>query len=154
MGNHAWGNRATGYLPYWRRHGRAKPWYRFELAGWELVNLNSQEPHERGSPQLRWLERVLGEQATTCRLAFWHRPRFSAGTVHGDARDVTPLWRPLRGRARLVLNGHEHVLMRYRRRAGLTECMSGAGGSVRYALRPDSAWHSDARTEPGHCALC
>jgi hypothetical protein len=138
IGNHDWGNRATGYLPYWRRYGRARPWYRFELAGWELVNLNSQEPHEPGSPQLRWLERVLAERATTCRLAFWHRPRFSAGTVHGDARDIAPLWRALRGRARLVLNGHEHALMRYRRRAGLTEYVSGAGGGVRYALHADS----------------
>jgi hypothetical protein len=137
-GNHDWGNRATGYLPYWRRYGRARPWYRFELAGWELVNLNSQEPHEPGSPQLRWLERVLAERATTCRLAFWHRPRFSAGTVHGDARDIAPLWRALRGRARLVLNGHEHALMRYRQRAGLTEYVSGAGGGVRYALHADS----------------
>jgi hypothetical protein len=138
MGNHEWGNRATGYLPYWRRYGRARPWYRLELAGWELLNLNSQEPHERGSPQLRWLERVLAEQATTCRLAFWHRPRFSAGTVHDDARDIAPLWRALSGHARLVLNGHEHALMRYRRRAGLTEYVSGAGGSVRYALHADS----------------
>jgi calcineurin-like phosphoesterase family protein len=138
MGNHEWGNRATGYVPYWRRYGRARPWYRFQLAGWELVNLNSQEPHGPGSPQLRWLERVLGERNTTCRLAFWHRPRFSAGTVHGDAADIAPLWRALRGHARLVINGHEHALIRYRRRAGLTEYVSGAGGSVRYALRPDS----------------
>jgi Calcineurin-like phosphoesterase len=137
-GNHEWANRAEGYLPYWRRYRRAKPWYRFSLGGWELVNLNSQEPHEPGSAQLRWLERVLDRESTTCRLAFWHRPRFSAGTVHGDAPDIAPLWAALRGRARLVLNGHEHVMMRYRKRAGLTQYISGTGGSVRYALEPDS----------------
>jgi hypothetical protein len=136
-GNHDWGNRATGYLPYWRRYGRGQPWYRFNLGGWELVNLNSEEPHEPDTRQLRWLNRVLDEHATTCRLAFWHRPRFSAGTVHGDAPDIAPFWRALRGRARLVLNGHEHALMRYHRRAGLTEYVSGAGGDVRYALRAD-----------------
>lgn len=136
-GNHEWANRATGYLPYWRRHGRAAAWYRFELAGWELINLNSQEPHDLDSKQLRWLERVLGQEDTTCRLAFWHRPRWSSGTVHGDAPDVAPFWRSLRGRARLVVNAHEHALLRYRRRAGLTEYVSGAGGSVRYVLRPD-----------------
>jgi Calcineurin-like phosphoesterase len=136
-GNHDWGNRATGYLPYWRRYGRARRWYRFSLGGWELINLNSEEPHEPGSRQLRWLGRVLGKEDTTCRLAFWHRPRFSAGTVHGDAADIDPLWRALRGRARLVVNGHEHVLMRLRRRAGLTEYVSGAGGAVRYGLRSD-----------------
>ena len=136
-GNHDRGNRAVGYLPYWRRYGRAKPWYRLDLGGWEVVSLNSQESHEPGSHQLRWLGRVLGERSTTCRLAFWHRPRFSAGTVHGDAPDVAPLWRALRGRARLVINGHEHVMMRHRRRAGLTQYVAGTGGSIRYGLRPD-----------------
>lgn len=136
-GNHDWGNRATGYRPYWRRYRRAKPWYRFELAGWELFSLNSEAPHEPGSSQLRWLERALAERDTTCRLAFWHRPRFSSGTVHGNAPDIAPLWRAVQGRARLVLNGHEHVLARYRKRGSLTEYVSGAGSDVRYGLNPD-----------------
>ena len=137
-GNHEWGNRAVGYLPFWRRYGRAKPWYRLDVGGWELVSLNSQEPHEPGSKQLGWLDRVLRRESTTCRLAFWHRPRFSAGTVHGDAPDIAPFWRALRGRARLVLNGHDHVMMRYRRRAGITEYIAGTGGNLRYGLNPDS----------------
>jgi hypothetical protein len=139
-GNHEWWAREQGYYPYWRREHRAaaRPWHRFGLAGWELVSLNSEAPHGAGSRQLRWLERVLDSGDGTCRLAFWHRPRFSAGTVHGDAPDVAPFWRALRGRARLVLNGHDHALMRYRRRAGLTEYVAGAGGRIRYGLRPDS----------------
>ena len=136
-GNHEWGNREVGYYPYWRRYRRARPWYRFELAGWELMALNSEAPHAADSKQLGWLSGALAKRDTTCRLAFWHRPRFSAGTVHGDAPDVAPFWQALRDRARLVLNGHEHVLMRYRKRAGLTEYVSGAGGSVRYSLRPN-----------------
>jgi hypothetical protein len=137
VGNHEWANRRTGYYPYWRRHGRAKPWYRLSLGGWELISLNSQEPHGAGSRQLRWLRRVLAEAGGTCRLAFWHRPRYSAGTVHGDAADIAPLWSALRGRARLVVNGHEHALMRFRRRDGLTQYVAGAGGAVRYRLRRD-----------------
>jgi Calcineurin-like phosphoesterase len=137
-GNHEWWGREQGYFPYWREQGRpARPWYRFSLGGWELLSLNSETPHGAGSPQLRWLDSVVGAAPGTCRLAFWHRPRFSAGTVHGDAPDVAPFWRSLRGHARLVLNGHDHVLMRYRRRAGLTEYVAGAGGRVRYGLRPD-----------------
>jgi acid phosphatase type 7 len=136
-GNHEWWARERGYFPYWRRHGRAKPWYRFRLGGWELLSLNSEAPHGSGSPQLRWLGRVLGGAAGTCRLAFWHRPRFSADSVHGDAADVAPLWNAVRGRARLVLNGHGHALMRYRRRDGLTEYVAGAGGRVHYSVRPD-----------------
>jgi acid phosphatase type 7 len=136
-GNHEWWSREEGYLRYWRPHGRAKPWYRFSLGGWELLSLNSEAPHGAGSPQLRWLGRVVDSAEGTCRLAFWHRPRFSADSVHGDAPDVAPLWNALRGRARLVLNGHGHVLMRYRRRDGLTEYVAAAGGRILYSLRSD-----------------
>jgi acid phosphatase type 7 len=137
-GNHEWWAREQGYYPYWRRHDRpSRPWYRFSLGGWELISLNSETRHGPGSRQLRWLDRVLDSADGTCRLAFWHRPRFSADGVHGDAPDVAPLWRALRGHARLVLNGHGHALIRYRRRAGLTQYVAGAGGSNRYALRPD-----------------
>jgi hypothetical protein len=139
-GNHEWWAREQGYYPYWRRNrpAAARPWYRFDLGGWELVSLNSETLHGTGSRQLRWLERVLERRDKTCRIAFWHRPRFSARTVHGDAPDVAPFWRALRGHASLVLNGHEHALMRYRRRAGITEYVAGAGGRVRYGLLQDS----------------
>jgi calcineurin-like phosphoesterase family protein len=136
-GNHEWWSREQGYFPYWRQHRRARSWYRFRLAGWELLSLNSEAPHSVGSPQLRWLEKTLASGAGTCRLAFWHRPRFSADGVHGDAPDIAPFWKALRGRARLVLNGHGHALMRYRLRAGLTEYVAGAGGAKLYTLRSD-----------------
>lgn len=135
-GNHDWANRATGYFRYW---GRAiKPWYRVRIAGWELISLNSEVRHDRRSPQVRWLNRVLALNKGTCRLAFWHRPLFSAGTVHGGTANVTPLWNALRRRARLVVNAHDHVMLRYRRRDGITEYVSGAGGFTLYSTRPDS----------------
>jgi acid phosphatase type 7 len=136
-GNHEWWAREQGYFPYWRRHGRAKPWYRFSVGGWEVLSLNSETPHGPGSPQLRWLERVLARGDGTCRIAFWHRPRFSPDSVHGDAPDVAPLWNALQGHARLVLNGHGHVMARYRRRGSLTEYVAGTGGNVRYRVVRD-----------------
>jgi Calcineurin-like phosphoesterase len=137
-GNHDWGARRSGYYPYWKRaKGRAQAaWYRLSLAGWEILALNSQAAHGEGSSQLRWLRSVL-RRGGTCRLAFWHRPRFSAGRVHGDAPDMEPVWNALRGRARLVVNGHEHNLQRFKPRDGLTEYVAGAGGHVRYGLRRD-----------------
>jgi acid phosphatase type 7 len=137
-GNHEWWAREQGYFVYWRKHGRAKPWYRFSVGGWEVLSLNSEAPHTPGSPQLRWLRRVLAEGDGDCRIAFWHRPRFSADSVHGDASDIAPLWNALQGHARLVLNGHGHVMARYRRRDGLTQYIAGTGGEVRYGLWPDS----------------
>lgn len=136
-GNHEWANRNSGYRPYWRRaKGRPqRDYYSFRLAGWELINLNTEIPHGPGSRQLAWLRGRLGARSTTCRLAFFHVPRFAARGLHGDNAGVAPIWNMLRGDARLVLNGHEHSLQRFRRRDGMTQFISAAGGSILYRLR-------------------
>jgi Calcineurin-like phosphoesterase len=135
-GNHDWPHHLDGYDPYWRRvTGRPAPaFYRFRLGGWEILSLNSEAPHEPGSAQLRWLRSQL-RRPGTCRLAFWHRPRYSDGTEHGDQKDVESFWQALRGHATLVLNGHEHDMQRFRSRDGITELASGAGGHGRYTIR-------------------
>jgi hypothetical protein len=80
---------------------------------------------------------VLARRDTTCRIAFWHRPRFSSDSVHGDGPDIAPLWNALQGHARLVLNGHGHVMARYKRRGSLTQYLAGTGGKVRYGVLED-----------------
>lgn len=140
FGNHEWFNRRTGFLPYWRKvkgHTQ-RSYYSFKLAGWQFLDLNSEAAHGKGSAQLTWLRKQVAAAPGTCRIAFWHRPRYSAGTVHGDAPDVAPLWNALRGHARLVLNGHDHTLQRMRLRSGLTEYVAGAGGANLYGNRKDS----------------
>ena len=135
-GNHDWPNADTGYRPYWKRaRGRRIPnYYALKAGGWEILSLNSEAPHGALSAQVRWLrDRV--RRPGTCRLAFWHRPRFSAGGSHGDQPDVAPLWRTLVGRARLILGGHEHASERFRRRDGITQFVAGAGGRSLYRLR-------------------
>jgi hypothetical protein len=81
---------------------------------------------------VRWLRKRVARPGT-CRLAFWHRPRFNAGE-HGDARDVAPLWDALRGRAKLVINGHDHNMQRFDPIDGITQYVSGAGGHSLYRL--------------------
>jgi hypothetical protein len=140
-GNHEWSNREEGYDPYWRRvRGRAQPTYYAEkVGGWELVSLNSEEDMDPGSKQHRWLEDRLEGARGTCRLGFWHRARFSAGTHHGDQDDVAPLWNALRGKATLVLAGHEHDSQRFKPRDGMVELVAGAGGDGKalYELEED-----------------
>jgi hypothetical protein len=134
-GNHDRGRARSGYFPYWRRvKGAPQPsYYSFRVGDWQILSLNSETAHGGGSAQLRWLRARL-RGAGTCRLAFWHRPRFSAGTVHGDQPDVAPFWRALRGHARIVLNGHDHDSQRLRPVDGITEFVAGAGGHGRYPL--------------------
>lgn len=133
-GNHEWPGREGGYDPYWASltGGRPPAHYSFRLAGWQILSLNSEEPLDPDSRQLRWLRRQVSGTGD-CRLAFWHRPRFSAGK-HGDQQDIDPLWRTLRGRARVVVNGHEHNLQRLQPIDGITELIAGAGGKSHYAL--------------------
>jgi Calcineurin-like phosphoesterase len=136
-GNHDWPLHTTGYDPYWARviGGRPPPYYDVSLAGWQLISLNSETDHSSGSPQIRWLRgRVAGPGS--CRIAFWHRPRYSAGT-HGDQPDVQPFWDALIGRAALVLNGHDHDMQRLSPHHGITELVSGAGGRSHYPVASD-----------------
>jgi hypothetical protein len=132
-GNHDWPNHESGYDRYWRLalgRSRTAAWYAFYAGGWQILSLNSEAAHDRGSPQERWLRSRL-RGSGTCTLAFWHRPRFSAGK-HGDQDDVAPLWDALRAKAAIVLNAHDHDMQRLRPIDGITQFVSGAGGRTLY----------------------
>jgi len=134
-GNHDWTNHTSGYDPFWRRalgRKRIASWYAFSAGGWRILSLSSETDHSRGSPQERWLRAQLRKPGT-CRLAFWHRPRYSAGR-HGDQPDMAPIWNALRGRAAIVLGGHDHDMQRLRPIDGITTFVSGAGGRSHYAV--------------------
>jgi len=146
-GNHDWSNHGVGYDPYWARvTGRTPaPYYAVTVAGWRIISLNSETNHGATSPQVAWLRRQLRAPGT-CRLAFWHRPRFSAG-LHGDQPDIAPFWHALRGHATLVLNGHDHDMQRMRIRAGITQLVAGAAGRGHYPVDETDtrlAWSDDA----------
>ena len=128
-GNHDWPNHEEGYDPYWRRaHGAPQPsYYSFSIGGWEILSLNSEDDLDEDSPQVRWLEDQLEGAEGTCRLAFWHRARYSAGEKHGDQPDTDVLWDALRGKAKLVVAGHEHNSQRFEPREGMTQLVAGAG---------------------------
>jgi hypothetical protein len=138
-GNHEWDNRAEGYDAYWRRvTGRTPPrFYAFTVAGWTFLSLNSEDGTDEDAAQVAWLRRRLAGPGD-CRVAFWHKPRYSAGK-HGDDEEVAPLWNALRGRARVVINGHDHDMQRLRPRDGITAFVSGAGGKELYELDRDRA---------------
>ena len=137
LGNHEAPNVTEGYEAYWRQiYGTTPPsFYSFRIAGWQILSLNSEIDHSEGSAQVRWLEQRVSAPGN-CRIAFWHRPRFSAGTEHGDDPGLQPFWDALGGRARLAVNAHEHDFQRQAARDGVTQLIAGAGGESRYPLDP------------------
>ena len=148
-GNHEWAKHEEGYDPYWQDANAEVPtdrhFYRFRVGGWEVLSLNSESGLDPGSPQMRWLTRRMRRAEGDCRIGFWHRPYLNAGR-HGDRKEVAPLWRALRGRAALVLNGHDHNLQHFRRKDGITELISGAGGHGLYQSDendPRLVWDED-----------
>ncbi len=146
IGNHEDANRDTGYFPYWRRKlGRPlSAYYSERVAGWEIIALDSESPL---APQLRWLRDELREP-TNCRMVILHRPRYSAGSEHGDQEDLQPVWRLLRGQAVAVLSGHEHNLQRFDPVDGIVQFISGSGGRALYETNGDDdrlAFANDTR---------
>lgn len=149
-GNHDWPRHTSGYDPYWSRalrRAETSAWYAFRAGGWTILSINSETDHAPGSPQLRWLQSRLRKPGT-CRIAVWHRPRYGAGLQHGDAPDMAPVWDALRGKAAIVLNGHEHSMQRLRPIDGITTLVSGAGGHSHHELStadPRLAFGDDRR---------
>jgi acid phosphatase type 7 len=154
-GNHEWARRRSGFDPYWSRvTGRpVRDWSATRVGSWEVLDLNSEASHGARSRQLRWLRAHVRRSAGTCRIAFWHRPRYNAGLVHGDSPDVEPFWRALRGHAVIVANGHEHDMQRFAPRDGITEFVSGAGGHGHYPVRRRAGLRFSDATHDGALRL-
>lgn len=115
----------------WPKYWSGPEWYSFRVGRWQVIELNS-ETRRRGE-QLAWLRRQLRARGT-CRIAFWHRARYTVGP-HGDTAYMDPYWRALKGHARLVISAHDHDMERFRPRGGLIQLVSGAGGESHYPLR-------------------
>jgi hypothetical protein len=131
-GNHDWPNHRRGYDRFWASvHDRAQPAaYTRRVVGWTLIAANSED---LGAAQRRRLRRQAAGGGN-CRIAFWHRPRFNAGEHRDEQGDVDDLWRAIRGRAAILLSGHDHNMQRFKPVGGTVQYVSGAGGKSHYAV--------------------
>jgi hypothetical protein len=145
-GNHDYHTEgASGYFGYFGPRAPA-PYYSFDLGGWHLISLNSEISMAEGSAQYEWLRSDLASSTARCTLAYWHKPRFTAGK-YDDFTYTTPVWRLLyAAKAEVVLNGHDHNYQRYERltpdgapapAGGIREFVVGTGGRSLYALSRD-----------------
>lgn len=140
---------AAGYFGYFGAAAgpSGRGYYSFDLGDWHLIALNSEIPAGTGSEQLAWLRSDLAATSARCVLAYWHRPRFSAGAYPDDAT-LAPFWQALYDAgAEVVLNGHDHNYQRYSlldpagnadATRGLRQFLIGTGGRSHYPLAADA----------------
>jgi len=147
-GNHDYSSGGSEYFRYFG--GAAGPsgkgYYSFDLGSWHIVSLNSELGASGRGAQLRWLRADLAKTNAICVLAFWHRPRWSAGKYGDDSRTAS-FWKTLyAARADVVLAGHDHNYQRFPplnargvidRARGIRSFVVGTGGRHLYSLRPD-----------------
>lgn len=145
-GNHDYHTEgASGYFTYFGARAPG-PYYSFDLGGWHLVSLDSEVSMSAGSEQYEWLQDDLASSTARCTLAYWHKPRFTAGK-YDDFTFTAPIWRLLySARAEMVLNGHDHNYQRYEPMTpegtpapvrGIREFVVGTGGRSLYELSHD-----------------
>jgi len=130
----------SGYFTYFNN---PPAYYSFNAGAWHIISLNGEVSVAEGSTQNNWLETDLANNTRRCILAYWHEPRWSAGTVHGDSSTYAPLWVDLyAARADVVLNGHDHNYQRFGLQTptgaasadGIREFVVGTGGYGLYGL--------------------
>lgn len=153
-GNHEYND--TGGAGYFRYFGAAagpagRGYYSFDLGAWHIVSLNSERDTAAGGAQVRWLERDLSRSRADCVLAYWHRPRWTAGR-YSDDETFAPFWNVLYDAgADVVLSGHDHNYQRMARlnkrgeidkQRGIRSFVVGTGGRHLSPLRPHPRRHA------------
>ena len=137
-GNHEY--QTAGAAGYFRYFG-VPEYYAWDYGDWHFVSLNSEIDYSPNSAQMNWLRTDLAASGARCKLAYWHRPRFSSGIVHGSDPSLISIWKVLQTyRATLVLNGHEHHYERFGPQdpngntssTGIREFVVGTGGNGSY----------------------
>jgi hypothetical protein len=138
----------SGYDEYFG--GRAPGcWYGFDIGDWRFISLDSNQPSN--PDQLSFLDRELATQSSKCVAAYWHHPRFSSSSRHGNQREVDVFWTRLYSAgADLVLSAHDHVYERFAPQSpsgqrddtrGIREFIVGTGGKGLYdfaGVQPNS----------------
>jgi acid phosphatase type 7 len=147
-GNHDYASGGSGYFGYFGTAAgpSRRGYYSFDIGDWHVVSLNSERDTGARGAQVRWLRADLAATEASCVLAFWHRPRWSAGRYGDDARTAA-FWKALYAAgADVVLAGHDHNYQRYPplnargevdRARGIRSFVVGTGGRNLYSLRSD-----------------
>ncbi|MEO8192936.1 MAG: Ig-like domain-containing protein [Gemmatimonadales bacterium] len=147
VGNHEYQTaNASGYFGYFGAAAGdpTKGYYSYNAGDWHIVVLNSNIARDATSAQIGWLRSDLVANTKSCTLAYWHHPRFSSGSSHGNDATQQAFWDVLyEFNAEVILNGHEHNYERFAPQnpsavadasRGIREFVVGTGGRGHYAL--------------------
>lgn len=108
-GNHDYRTpNAAGYFTFF---GNPAPYYAFTMGcGWRGYSLNSEIDLRA---QVAWLTADLAANPIAKIAVYWHKPRFSSGTKHGDNLRYQRFLDALGTRPGVVLWGHDHLYERF-----------------------------------------
>lgn len=136
----------TDYGAYWGRDPYQP--YSFNVGAWHIVSLPSAALRYNKNPSgiLSWLHADLAANRTTCTLAYWHEPYWTATTSqHGRDTQVKPWVDALYAAgADVILSGHQHDYQRFAPQnpsdqrddaRGMREFVVGTGGIGFYPLQ-------------------
>ena len=132
LGSHdyadARGGSSAGYFEYFNDQlspfgGSAtdpnRGYYSYDVGPWHVVAINSScfwwAPSCDSAAQAAWVRADLAANQTDCTLAYFHDPRFSSGSVHGNntSPQIQAYWNALYDNGvEVVLRGHEHIYER------------------------------------------
>ena len=146
-GNHEYNTAgAAGYYAYFGSAAGdpSQGYYSYDLGDWHVVVLNSNIARDASSTQIAWLRADLTANTKSCTIAYWHHPRFSSGSGHGNNTSVQPFWDVLyEFDADVVMGGHDHDYERFAPQTptggadnarGIREFVVGTGGRALYSL--------------------
>lgn len=135
---------ARGYFDYFGSHAGTpgSGYYSFNFGAWHLIALHSERDIREGGRQFQWLRADIASTTQRCVLAYWNRPRFTAGE-YTDCEELAPFWSTLTSAgAVVVLSGHDHNYQRYALlgafdAGGMRQFVVAAYRVLRLTLRPD-----------------
>ena len=150
IGNHEYGNRATGYYPYWmNKRGwtqeQAKHRSYVDASGWQIIAYSSETDMVAEGT---WVAAEVAKHAGTCRIVMAHKGRHVvADTSHSDNPEQESVWSQIIGKTAINLVGHNHIYGRLAPLSGVNVFVSGAGGHGLRSL--GSQHHTVAASKTG-----
>ena len=151
IGNHEYGNRATGYYPYWMtKRGWTEEQakhrsYVDAASGWQVIAYSSETDM---TAEGAWVAAEVAKHPGTCRIVMAHKGRHVvADTSHSDNSSQESVWTQIVGKTAINLVGHNHIYGRLAALDGVNVFVSGAGGHGLRSL--GTQHHTVAKSKTG-----